>query len=193
MLDMVEKPSEPPTSNRISLSLRPQCRSCLSTYLILLPITKTPSISQFYLMMRKKAPIDDNLLNRIVEEQLPENMEFWQNVTIAYQKASKEYWIRNVDDVKRHWVNIASSGSLDVLSEDAQFILLFCQVEQEQEKDVVSRFSDDAFFDGLLNPLPRIENVVSVVILMVMKMMMLWTMDNNGCQRRQRVSRNNST
>ena len=135
---MVEKPSEPPTSNRISLSLRPQCRSCLSTYLILLPITKTPSISQFYLMMRKKAPIDDNLLNRIVEEQLPENMEFWQNVTIAYQKASKEYWIRNVDDVKRHWVNIASSGSLDVLSEDAQFILLFCQVEQEQEKDVVS-------------------------------------------------------
>ena len=99
-------------------------------------------------------PIDDSLLNRIVEEELPKHMESWQNVTIAYQFSSQENRIRYVDDVKRHWVNTASSGSLDALSLDAQQILSFCQIDEEftnarnSENDLIGRFPID---DSLLN------------------------------------------
>jgi hypothetical protein len=110
-------PSKPsPHLNAIPPSLRPQCRGCVTTYLMLHPIViapcKAPFFSALLRMPCTKGAVKykhDMLIN-IISEILPNGEYGWHAVSFAYHEQSKEDQPRNTDDLKRHWIKTLCNG-----------------------------------------------------------------------------------
>jgi hypothetical protein len=110
-------PPKPLCSNPVPLSLQKQCRGCIAWYLTLCPLYRSPSLAIFFpairqfnrMMARTKGSVNykNKVLIKIINKLLPNGGVGWEAVCTAYfSNQSKEKALRNMTDVRKHWIKI---------------------------------------------------------------------------------------
>ncbi len=107
-------PPKPSRSNPAPPLLQKQCRGCIAWYLTLCPVYRSPSLAIFFpalrqfnvTMTRTKGSVNykNKVLIKIINELLPNGEVAWEAVCTAYFNQSKEKVLRNMTDVRKHWI-----------------------------------------------------------------------------------------
>ena len=107
-------PPKPSRSNPAPPLLRKQCCGCIAWYLTLCPVYRSPSLAKIFLairqfnrtMARTKGSVNykNKVLIKIINKLLPNGEVAWEAVCTAYFNQSKEKVLRNMTDVRKHWI-----------------------------------------------------------------------------------------
>jgi hypothetical protein len=111
-MDFRPFPPKPSRSNPAPPSLRKQCHGCISWYLTLCPVYRSPSLANFIPAIRQfivtmaptKGSVNykNKVLIKVINKLLPNGEVAWEAVCTAYFNQSKEKALRKMTNLRKH-------------------------------------------------------------------------------------------
>jgi hypothetical protein len=107
-------PPKPSRFNPVPPSLRKQCHGCIAWYLTLCPVYRSPSWANFSPAIRQfnrtmactngSVNYKNEILIKKFNKLLPNSEVAWKVVCTACFNQSKKKALRNMTDVRKHWI-----------------------------------------------------------------------------------------